>query len=1789
LDGEKMILKNIFTKKLVLLTTITALAIFAFFHYDNQVKAVFQVSLSRVTPDFYILGELSNGGADGYLNGTPPKVSSDGRYVVFASGSDNLVPNDINGSDDIFLRDNQTGTTIMVSVDSNGVHQTGSFFTNLGDLELSSDGRYVVFASTATNLVSNDTNGVSDVFLHNNQTGETSRVSVDSNGVEGNADSHSVDVSDDGRYVVFASGSDNLVPGMAGYFGSNIFLHDTQTGETTLVSRDLSGEPASAVVDSPSISGNGRYIFFTANANLVVDDTNSKFDVFLYDTQTDTTTRVSVDSNGVEANGDSYYSPSSQDGRYVLFVSEATNLIPNDTNGKIDTFLHDNQTGETTRVSVDSNGVQQNGSSYGNGFSISADGRYATFISIATNLVPNDTNGALDVFLHDNQTGETTRVSVDSNGVQGNYSSGLASISADGRYVVFKSEATNLVAYDTNSTTDTFLHDTQTGETTLVSRASDIQQTQSNAYSNSPSVSADGRYMTFISNATNLIPRDTNGKNDVFVQDTQTGDISRVSVATDGTETEEDSYTPSISADGRYVVFESASYSLVTNDPYGTRDVFLHDAQTGETTLVSLASDGITKGNYDSYQPSISSDGRYISFISDADNLVAGDTNGVADVFLHDTQTGTTTRVSVDSTGVESADDSYRSSISADGRYIAFISNATNLVAGDTNSVPDAFLHDTQTGITTRASVDSTGVEGDSSSVEVAVSDDGQYVIFSSFASNLTSQFNDAYMNIFRHNTQTGVTELVSSNSDGLISDGDTDFGLGISSDGRFVAFPSGSTDLIPNDTNNLQDIFVKDMLTGDIIRASINPDGTESNDDSLGAVLSSDGQYVAFYSAADNLVSNDTNAVGDIFYVRLQTSSLAYSGNFTETSSNNGHLDGSRVITLTNDTFAHAGGTLTEGVDYNLANVPTGLTPTMTVSSDGTTATLTLGGVAVANEAANSVNNLTITFINNAFTLESSAQSVTNNGDANGSISFDNTSGGGGSGGGGGGSGGGGGGGDNPPPDPIDPPTCDATNATTTTRTFVSNVPDWYNASWKHRIVITVNSKEVAQDINNFPVYVNLADLPQSFFQNIKSDGGDIRITTGDGKTELPYELVAIDRDSQNGEMYFQALKLSQSEDTDFYIYYGNDNAKSYDRSKDYGSEKVWMDYASILHASNNVKDSTANRIDGSISENVFYKDGQIGQGFYFDQKDGYIKQPANIDISKAYTLKAWFREDSPGSINEIMTSEDDSLNHAFRLFVFKDEIYLVRFDSENKQIETVRTSGARVDDKEMHYVVATFNSDFGTNIYVDGKLLGSSNDLTPNKSIDKESVLIGGINGSSNNSWNGIIDEPAILNSSIKESQVLTEFNNQSSPSDFYKISKEENQIIKTAEFAVEPCTQPPPPPPPVPLPVDEPPVAPDNTPTDPISGNKILGCLDLNASNYNSLAVADDGSCLYPPVITNVDDVAPPPPRSTISNIINKVKDIVKSIPEKPLMPIAAGGLLITTILLALLQPNILSIPIRFWNMIPVLLGYKRKQRPWGTVYDSVTKQPLDPVYVSLKNKDGSEATSAITDIDGRFGFLVESGVYKIETNKESYTFPSKKLSGKEHDELYDNLYFGEDIDVVDKERAIYKNIPMDATNFNWNEFAKSSNKKLMKFYSKRDLFFANISVILFIAGVLSSIILVTLYPNTLNTIIASIYALIIVLRIVGIKPKQAGRVTDTDGYPLSFGMIKLFSKSLKREIGHTIIGKTGKYYLLTTNGNYDMQILKKTGEDSYEKLYEKEIKVRRGSVSKDIKLG
>ena len=402
------------------------------------------------------------------------------------------------------------------------------------------------------------------------------------------------------------------------------------------------------------------------------------------------TERVSVASDGTQANANSGSSSNSQDGRYVAFVSYASNLVSGDTNEWDDIFVYDRQADITTRVSVASDGTQGNDWSYTP--SISADGRYVAFQSASTNLVSDDSNGFFDIFVHDRQTGTTTLVSVASDGSLGNNASNSTSISADGRYVAFLSGATNLVSEDTNlGHEDVFVHDRQTGQTSLVSRASD--GTQGIYGSSSPSISADGRFVAFSSFAYNLVSEDTNNMYDIFVHDRQTGATTRVSVASDGTQGDDDSIGAYISADGRYVAFSSEASNLVDGDTNSKKDTFVHDLQTGATTRVSVASDG-AQGNMDSGSASISADGRFVAFNSLAYNLISGDTNSDYDVFVHDRQTGATTVASVASDGTQGYGFSSRPSISADGRYVAFESNASNLVSGDTQGHYDIFVRD---------------------------------------------------------------------------------------------------------------------------------------------------------------------------------------------------------------------------------------------------------------------------------------------------------------------------------------------------------------------------------------------------------------------------------------------------------------------------------------------------------------------------------------------------------------------------------------------------------------------------------------------------------------------------------------------------------------------------------------------------------------------------------------------------------------------------------------------------------------------------------------------------------------------------------------------------------------------------------------------------------------------------------------------------------------------------------------------------------------------------------------
>jgi len=378
-----------------------------------------------------------------------------------------------------------------------------------------------------------------------------------------------------------------------------------------------------------------------------------------------------------------------------------------------------------------------------------------------------------------------------------------------------------------------------------------------------PSISADGRYVAFQSTASNLVAHDINPASDVFVRDRQNGTTELVSVTSAGAQVPGSSSNPRISADGRFVVLQSSG-SLAPGGLGG--QVYVHDRQTGQTELVSVDSSGVS-GNDWSVVGGISADGRYIAFESNATNLVAGDTNAAEDAFVHDRQTGLTERVSVSSGGAQANNFSYGGTVSDDGRYVSFSSWGSNLVAGDTNAGPDVFVRDRQSGITECVSVDPNGVPGNLWSGAGSISADGRYVIFSSVASNLVienSQFN--WYDVFVRDRQNGTTELVSVNSDEEQGNLHSYGGGSISADGRFVVFISGAGNLVANDGTVYDNLFVRDRQLGLTDMLDVDSNGVQGNFHAGTRSMSADGRYIAFESGSDNLVPGDANDRGDVF-----------------------------------------------------------------------------------------------------------------------------------------------------------------------------------------------------------------------------------------------------------------------------------------------------------------------------------------------------------------------------------------------------------------------------------------------------------------------------------------------------------------------------------------------------------------------------------------------------------------------------------------------------------------------------------------------------------------------------------------------------------------------------------------------------------------------------------------------------------------------------------------------------------------------------------------------------------
>ena len=406
---------------------------------------------------------------------------------------------------------------------------------------------------------------------------------------------------------------------------------------------------------------------------------------------------VTVSSSGAQSDFDADYPPSAQfvsaDGRFVVFWTDADNLVPGDTNGLRDIFVRDRLNGTTERVSIDSSGLQGNGHSGLYGFSISSDGRFVAFESASNNLVPGDTNGAREVFIHDRTTGVTEFIAVDSNGVQGNGASFYPSVSGDGHFVAFTSDSTNLVPGDTNGKWDTFVRDRWAGTTERISV--NFSGVQGNDDSYKPEISPNGRFVVFESAASNLVGGDVLITEDVFLRDRLFGTTRRASVTSSGIGSVGPSNQGSVSDDGRFVSFVSWDPNLVAGDTNLQEDVYVHDFLLGTTERVSLASNGAEANNY-SVPLALSGDGRYVLFGSPATNLVPNDGNANSDVFLRDRLLATTERVNLAGDGTEANLGGGRGSMSSDARYVAFLSLSTNLVSGDVNGRRDVFVRDRQ-------------------------------------------------------------------------------------------------------------------------------------------------------------------------------------------------------------------------------------------------------------------------------------------------------------------------------------------------------------------------------------------------------------------------------------------------------------------------------------------------------------------------------------------------------------------------------------------------------------------------------------------------------------------------------------------------------------------------------------------------------------------------------------------------------------------------------------------------------------------------------------------------------------------------------------------------------------------------------------------------------------------------------------------------------------------------------------------------------------------------------------
>jgi hypothetical protein len=874
---------------------------------------------------------------------------------------------------------------------------------------------------------------------------------------------------------------------------------------------------------------------------------------------------------------------------------------------------------------------------------------------------------------------------------------------------------------------------------------------------------------------------------------------------------------------------------------------------------------------------------------------------------------------------------------------------------------------------------------------------------------------------------------------------------------------------------------------------------GSSSFVDVTIAINENDIGYVSYNYDVDQFDSTDSRiAVAKI----ITTPTILYSGTFTESTTNNGSLKGSRVANVYIDTFVNAGSTLTQNTHYTISNKPTGLTPVVTVNGSGTTATLTFTGSASSHATTSSISNLGITFLDGALTTNSTVSSVEGYSDTTGEVNF--------------------------------------LNPYFNTRALYGVDGSGNNLSAPHLYTLDYTTGDIETDIGAVGFNVTgLAFHPETHvLYGVNGGNGNspralitISTTTGAGT------LLGIIKDGSNTTLTIPDIAF-KSDGVLYGVASVSGVGKLYTIDPTTCDGTLDTNCLATLVGSTGISFPFGSGIAFNLDDELY---------FFGDGDDDYFK----INSSDASVMSNPSFSNPSGEGYSISAASFDGTDtlYASRLNFGSDPTDLISIDLDTS---TITSPG---DNSDMLYMDAI------TFLLEDVPVEEDEPDLSPSPSPSPSP------SSSPSSRKSGSRAKYSLIQSSTEvaytESITSSTTTATSSPEEVMPVTstttvREISAVVKT-------------------------PVINSSAPSISITFPDVVITDSKDDTSDNNLT--EESSIEEITLTERENEIAIQPEEKNDFNPSNPTVVTLKFI------GLIAGIIYLLSYIFS--QPitiaDIPLVPARAFNLVAFGLGIRRRPPPWGVVYDSVTKRPIDPAIIRVRNEKGEIVGESMTDIDGRYGFLLPPGLYTLEASKTNYRFPSRKLYSQSKDIIYDNLYFGEKITITHSNPILKRDIPLDPLSFDWNEFAKSK-LHLTNFNPRWRIVMSSISNIVFFVGFVTIIFSIFVDFNLTNLILLGMYLFIELIKMFTRDPRSYGSIINAKTkIPSSFALLKVYTKDKFALVNHKVADKYGRYFCLVSNGEYDVVIEEKNDDESYSTSFEDpNFVVKKGIIRKNFKL-